>query len=332
MCATDPKKQQVVETSSLRAAAKREKAIDFVLRMRLKNWEFASPGLRAEVSDFYSELLWILARQVIDRGDWPLLSEKFDGGYGRHSGAYDAVRQANDSYDRFVKARVEFQDVEEYLIGQTILDIGCGNGRFAQYCVDKGHRVFTADVKDDRLGRALDLPFFLISPDSRLPLADNCIHTALVMMVLHHIPSSRFGNLLTELHRIATRVIVREDVYGFAPSMFSKTHTSSDQVFTEFSRLSHSDQLAVLTLWDFLINIIERRQDALSHPFNFLTIDEWDHELRTHGLNPIAKKVLGMRRAPGIWGSCHAIIIADKGASKLIHDHPETRTANSPEA
>lgn len=115
---------------------------------------------------------------------------------------------------RFLGARpVEFQDrtprartIEAILsvqlgrpvLGQDILDVGCGNGDISRYFA-RQNRVVGVDVKDRRNGRAEPFEFVQLTSE-RLPLADQSFDVVLSHHVIEHVPNQRLH--LDEVHRV----------------------------------------------------------------------------------------------------------------------------------
>lgn len=87
-----------------------------------------------------------------------------------------------------------------------VLDVGCGDGRFAKFIEEH----FNCDVMgvDTIDYLAVNLPFKTYD-GNRLPVADKDYDVALCMAVIHH--TNNPEALIKELHRSAKKVVLIED-------------------------------------------------------------------------------------------------------------------------
>lgn len=97
----------------------------------------------------------------------------------------------------------------ETLGGKTVLDIGCGPGRFTDVAVNMGARVVALDYSSaidaaqaNFTGKAADI-LFLQGDALRLPLKENSVDVSFSIGVLHHTPSPATG--VSEAHRVTMR-------------------------------------------------------------------------------------------------------------------------------
>jgi SAM-dependent methyltransferase len=97
--------------------------------------------------------------------------------------------------------------LREIRLGDRVLDLGCGAGRFAAAARDAGADVVGVDVAEAALERArrvapgVDLR--LVEPDGTLPLGHGEIDLVWCSEVLEHVPDT--GSLLTEVRRVLRR-------------------------------------------------------------------------------------------------------------------------------
>jgi ubiquinone/menaquinone biosynthesis C-methylase UbiE len=91
---------------------------------------------------------------------------------------------------------------------QRILDVGSGFGMVSKLLMAQGFDVVGLDVKDHSLP---DEQPPIIYDGKRMPFPNKAFDTCLVLTVLHHISSPEI--ILAEAKRVASQIIVIEDVY-----------------------------------------------------------------------------------------------------------------------
>lgn len=90
--------------------------------------------------------------------------------------------------------------------GMKILDVGCGDGRFAKYLSEKCNCVITGLDTIDYL--SVDLPFVKYD-GNRIPFADSTFDISICSAVIHHTPDPYHA--LKEISRVSSKVILIED-------------------------------------------------------------------------------------------------------------------------
>ena len=117
------------------------------------------------------------------------------------------VRQRFDEQAGRFKAVVPSDDIRlnavlEVLPDPTegwILDLGCGQGRFARRLIERGYRVFGLDLSGEMLARAHGMPRVLAS-SRRLPFADETFAAVVSIEVFEHL--GRLDGPLAEVRRV----------------------------------------------------------------------------------------------------------------------------------
>gem|GEM_PF-312384 len=132
-----------------------------------------------------------------------------------------------------------------------VLEIGSGPGSVYQVVKGLGHQVTALDVEDQSL---CDSARPIIFDGQQIPFDNDKFDTALVLTVLHHAQDP--DQVLREAARVASRVIVIEDIY------FGKLHRR----LTEFA--------------DSLCNF-----EFLNHPHNNRSHSQWLETFQNLKLN-----------------------------------------------
>lgn len=91
-----------------------------------------------------------------------------------------------------------------------ILDIGSGSCKLAELLSDSGYRVTPLDVQEQSFSDRMSSTLF---NGSDIPFRDDSSDISLIVAVLHHIPEQGQERLLREAGRVASRVLVMEEVY-----------------------------------------------------------------------------------------------------------------------
>ena len=107
--------------------------------------------------------------------------------------------------DYFLDAK--YTHIRKYY-GDTVLDVGAGNGDFSQFLGSKSHRVKVIDVTNQCSHATLDFTLF---DGQSIPLADKSTATSICFFVLHHTNSQE--ELVSEMKRVTTgHIIIAEDI------------------------------------------------------------------------------------------------------------------------
>ena len=153
--------------------------------------------------------------------------------------------------------------VEPWIIGLKLLDIGSGDGRIARQ-IHKllGKEIYLIDVINYRIR---DLPFILYN-GKEMPFSDDEFDTSLLLTTLHHTETPEL--LLEEALRVTKkRLIIIESIY-----------------FNEMDKKAN-------LFFDWLCNRLEKN---INLPFNFKTPTEWRNIFNKHEIRIIYEKDLGI--------------------------------------
>lgn len=167
---------------------------------------FTSAFIAGGASESESILRWVGISEIIQTG----IEDKI--------GLGDIEARLLDFYRAFIKpARTEinqvaranrcFETVRPHLLGETIVDYGCGKGLLgAKIAETMGKKVLLVDNIDFNKS---NLPLLRSNRLGQCQLADSIADTAIAYLVLHHMDNPLDG--LRELSRIAqTRIILME--------------------------------------------------------------------------------------------------------------------------
>jgi len=98
--------------------------------------------------------------------------------------------------------------------GETVLDVGCGEGRFAEFSARNGRFTVAVDIDIERL-KVVDGVPSVLADAARLPFHDDSFDTVLLFNIIEHTEDD--VAVLKEASRIARRNILvsvpKEDTY-----------------------------------------------------------------------------------------------------------------------
>ena len=137
--------------------------------------------------------------------------------FDRVAGIYDSTRWSGFSPETMKKLLNTMKDM--FVGCKTILDIGTGTGRFAEYFNDSGFNVIGIDVSLPMMAKAREKRLRnLVQADAHhLPFRDRTFDGALMIHVLHLVGD--WVQVVHEIGRVTGKVIVAEveDGEGFSP-------------------------------------------------------------------------------------------------------------------
>lgn len=229
------------------------------------------------------------------RFGWPILRWRMVQAARRGRRLKDIENQLRPIFQRMTKktyraaalkrAANAFDKVKDHLAGQTLLDLGAGNGLIGQIIQERTPiKVTLADVIDYSM---TSLPIILFPQGGRIPMDDASVDTVLIYVVLHHATDPE--HLLGEAVRVARRRLVIMEGY----------------VDDEDARIANC-------FVDWFINRVVQGAD-INLPFNFRTTVEWRREFAERGLSLVTEDVVGIDEP--IAPESHVLFVLDKQPS-----------------
>ncbi len=178
------------------------------------------------------------------------------------------------------RANIICSQITTFLDGDSLLDIGCGNGLIANLLRDRFKTIQLLDVVE-YVPKALNLPFKLYEEGQRLPIT-NSFDTVLLLTVLHH------SNDPVELLKLAwgatkRRLIIIESVVG--------VHKEESAAKYELVNLPDSDQVAYAAFVDWFYNRV--LHDNVPVPYNFTTPEKWQSIFLQYNMRLVQTTYLG---------------------------------------
>jgi ubiquinone/menaquinone biosynthesis C-methylase UbiE len=135
--------------------------------------------------------------------------------FDRVAGIYDATRWSGFPLEIMKKL---LNTMKEMFAGcRTILDVGIGTGRFAEYLKDSGFNVVGIDVSLSMMAKAREKRLQnLIQADAHLlPFRDQAFDGAVMIHILHLVRN--WAEVVAEVGRVTRNVIVAE-IEGVQPA------------------------------------------------------------------------------------------------------------------
>lgn len=162
------------------------------------------------------------------------------------------------------------KQIAPFLIGDSIADIGCGDGLVAWFVRHLAKKIALLDIQFYLDSRVL-LPFYQYAEGQPLPITDQ-VHTSLLLTVLHHAQDPL--DLLRKTRLITlSRAIIIESVFGV------DVHTDSPPSILR--QLDTEQQRKYASFIDWLYNRVFH--DGVAVPYNFSTPEHWQEIFRSMG-------------------------------------------------
>jgi SAM-dependent methyltransferase len=283
-------------------------ALNFTMSVLEKSYKSHFPNHARDASVLLEDA-WKYLLGAGDGVELYQVSEEVHGQFFTSEGIGSWFNEGYSAYKSQRKPMQDFNNLADAIKGSTVLDFGSGRGHLAALIARAGFDCYTTDVMDYRCTDAGHLPFRQMASPVDVPYADDMFDSAIVKTVLHHVDAPDLIPLLTNLRRVARRLIIEEDTYAVPAALLG---AAVEQIeITEFNKLDDNDQFGVLVLIDFFGNAVAQGLVDMNFGCQFKRISEWHSLFDSLGFRIVDTETVGFR--PGnIHKSCQVRFVVDR--------------------
>lgn len=228
-------------------------------------------GMNTKQAIEIANILWVW-------NEWPSI-QSFEKHLRRQFYRFISPKDLTSAFER--RAILITEQIRKFIVGDSIVDIGCGDGLVAWLLRNTTKKLVLVDV-DFYLDPRVSLPFYQYKSGKPLPIKET-FDTSLLLTVLHH--ATNPINLLKQVHKITlSRLIIIESVIGVKRSKNSPK--------SYLYNLDINRQRKYATFIDWLYNRVLHKEVPV--PYNYLTPQSWQKIYENYGWKVVKFVDLGV--------------------------------------
>ena len=213
------------------------------------------------------------------------------------------------------RANLIYEELKPFLIGDSLLDIGCGDGRISILAKEHFSRCQLLDVVQF-LPRSFSLPFVSYEEGQPLPV-DQPFDTVFLLTVLHH-ASNPVKLLKLAWKATKKRLIIIESVVGI--------HVEQSAAKYDLIGLPDEAQIAYAGFVDWFYNRV--LYDDVPVPYNFTTPETWQSVFLQHKMPCV--KTIHLGQDINIGPEYHVLFILEKPEQPSLLTGPSEKSIAVP--